>query len=163
VAACLWIGARWLSAAPVPAFALAPTWAPLWPHVPHGLVTGGVILAFLLLNIEIADFFSEPGQRVLVFTFSGNFGRDMTYTIAWALFALSLLLFSIWKRAPLGRYAALALLGTVVLKLFFHDLARLDALYRVGALLAVAVIATLASFAYQRFLPYIEKHDPPKP
>jgi uncharacterized membrane protein len=38
-----------------------------------------------------------------------------------------------------------------ILKLFFHDLARLDQLYRIGAFVAVAAIAMLASFAYQRF------------
>ena len=37
------------------------------------------------------------------------------------------------------------------LKLFFHDLARLDQLYRIGAFVAVAAIAMLGSFAYQRF------------
>jgi uncharacterized membrane protein len=124
--------------------------------------TLGTILAFFLLNIEIADFFSAPGQRVLTFKFSGHFGRDMTYTIAWALFALSLLLMSIWKQARVGRWAALALLSVALIKLFFHDLARLGALHRIGALLAVAIIATLASFAYQRFLPANEKPPPPK-
>ena len=54
-------------------------------------------------------------------------------------------------RAP--RYAGLGLLSVTILKLFFHDLARLDQLYRIGAFVAVAVIAMLASFAYQRFLP----------
>jgi hypothetical protein len=44
--------------------------------------------------------------------------------------------------------------------LFFHDLANLEALYRIGALTAVAVIAMLASFAYQRFLPSHEKNTP---
>ena len=39
------------------------------------------------------------------------------------------------------------------MKLFFHDLARLQALYRIGALFAVAVIAFAASLAYQRWLP----------
>lgn len=131
-------------------------------NAPVLFVTLGTVLAFLLLNIEIADFFSQPGQRVLTFKFSGHFGRDMTYTIAWALFALGLLLAGIWKRARAGRYAALALLGAAVIKLFFHDLARLDALYRIGALLAVAVIATIASFAYQRYLPADEDETPSK-
>jgi hypothetical protein len=39
------------------------------------------------------------------------------------------------------------------LKLFLHDLARLQALYRIGALFAVAVVAIAASLAYQRWLP----------
>ena len=38
-----------------------------------------------------------------------------------------------------------------LLKLFFHDLARLGQLYRIGAFVGVAVIAMLASFAYQKF------------
>ena len=122
-------------------------------RVPPLLNSLGTVLAFLLLNIEIADFFSTPGARVLIFQFSGNFARDMTYTIAWALFALGLLLISIWKHTRAGRYSALALLGVAVLKLFFQDLERLGALHRIGALFAVAVIAIMASLAYQRFLP----------
>jgi uncharacterized membrane protein len=123
------------------------------------LLAGSVILAFLLLNIEIADFFSE-GDAALVFRFSGNLARDMTYTIAWALFAFGLLVGGIWKKAKPARYAALALLGAALLKLFFHDLAHLGQLYRIGALAAVAVIAILASFVYQRFLATDEKSAP---
>ena len=127
---------------------------------PH-LNTLGTILAFFLLNIEIADYFTQPGASTLTFQFSGNFGRDMTYTIAWALFALGLLGAGIWKQQKAARYAAIALLSVALLKLFLHDLARLEALYRIGALFAVAVIAILASFAYQRFLPNNE--NPPQP
>lgn len=130
------------------------------PPVLHAL---GVILAFLLLNIQIADFFTAPGATTLTFRFRGSFARDMTYTIAWALFALGLLGAGIWKARKAARYAALALLSVALAKLFLHDLARLQALYRVGALMAVAVIAILASFAYQRFLPADEKNPPPVP
>ncbi|HEX2861110.1 MAG TPA: DUF2339 domain-containing protein, partial [Lacunisphaera sp.] len=130
-------------------------------NAPPLLNTLAVILAFLLLNIEIADYFTAPGASSLAFKFSGNFARDMTYTIAWALFALGLLGAGIWKGLKAARYAAIALLSVALLKLFLHDLARLEALYRVVALLAVAVIAILASFAYQRFLPAHEKDVPP--
>lgn len=115
--------------------------------------TLAVILAFLLLNVEIADYFTPVGSRGLTLEFSGSFARDMSYTIGWALFALGLLGGGIWKQARAARYAAIALLSVALLKLFFHDLARLQALYRIGALFAVAVIAILASLAYQRFLP----------
>jgi uncharacterized membrane protein len=108
------------------------------------------VLAFLLLNIEIADYFSPPGAT-LTFQFEGNFARDMTYSIAWALYALVLLVIGIARKIPVSRYAALGLLSVTLLKLFFHDLAQLGQLYRVGALVGVAVIAMLASFAYQRF------------
>ena len=130
-------------------------------RAPPLLHTLGTILAFLLLNLEIADYFTRPGAHTLTFQFSGHFGRDMTYTIAWALFALGLLGAGIWKQLKPARYAGIALLSVTLLKLFLHDLARLEALYRIGALFAVAVIAILASLAYQRFLPGNEKTPPP--
>ena len=119
-------------------------------NVPPLLQTLGTVLTFLLVNIEIADFFSTGAT--LTFEFSGSFARDMTYTIAWALFAFLLLLVGIQRRARLVRYGSLGLLGVALLKLFLHDLANLNQLYRVGAFAAVAVIAIGASFLYQRFL-----------
>jgi hypothetical protein len=151
VTACLFAGAALVPAAKSRGLGV---------RVPPLLNSLGTVLAFLLLNIEIADFFSPPGSRVLTFQFSGNFARDMTYTIAWALFALGLLLISIWRHARAGRYAALALLGAAVLKLFLHDLERLGALHRIAALFAVAIIAILASLAYQRFLPGSDASEP---
>ena len=128
-------------------------------NAPPILFTLGTVLAFVLLNIEIADYFSEPGST-LTFEFSGNFARDMTYSIAWALFALILLVFGIWRKIPGARYSALGLLSVTILKLFLHDLARLNQLYRIGALIGVAVIAMLASFAYQRFFATVAKKEP---
>src|SRR4030095_5486046 len=46
------------------------------------LYTLGTVLAFLIVNIEIADYFSAPGATALTFQFSGNFARDMSYSIA---------------------------------------------------------------------------------
>jgi len=119
-------------------------------NAPAILAGLGTVLAFLLLNIEIADYFSPTGST-LTFQFSGDFARDMTYSIAWALFALTLLVVGIVRKLPASRYAALGLLSVTLLKLFFHDLAQLNQLYRIGAFIGVAVIAMLASFAYQRF------------
>jgi hypothetical protein len=119
-------------------------------NIPPFLSGFGVVLAFLLLNIEIADYFSAPGST-LTFEFSGNFARDMTYSIAWALFALGLLVYGIMRNVPVARYAAMGLLCVTLIKLFFHDLAQLAQLYRIGAFISVAAIAMIASFAYQKF------------
>ena len=117
----------------------------------------GTILAFLLLNIEIADYFSRPGMAALTFQFSGNFARDMSYSIAWAVFALVLLIIGIRQTARALRYASLGLLGITILKLFLHDLSQLDQLYRIVAFVVVAIVAILASFLYQRFLGLSQK------
>jgi uncharacterized membrane protein len=141
VTVCLFVGARLLA---------PPRNLILQSNAPPILAGLGTVLAFLLLNIEIADFFSPAGST-LTFQFSGDFARDMTYSIAWGLFALALLVIGILRKIPASRYAALGLLSVTLLKLFFHDLARLGQLYRIGAFIGVAVIAMLASFAYQRF------------
>jgi hypothetical protein len=148
VAICLFVAARLLA---------PPRNLVLKKNAPPLLNSLGTILTFVLLNIEIADYFSKPGVYELTFHFSGNFARDMSYSIAWALFALLLLIVGIRKRNKAARYASLALLGFVLLKLFFHDLSQLQQLYRIAALIIVAVIAILASFLYQRFLGQTEK------
>jgi uncharacterized membrane protein len=126
------------------------------------LYTLGTILAFLIVNIEIADYFSAPDAPALTFQFAGNFARDMSYSIAWALFALMLLIVGMRKHAAPLRYASLGLLGITVVKLFIHDLSQLDQLYRISAFIVVAVIAILASFLYQRFLGVMEKDSKTK-
>nr|MBA3543703.1 DUF2339 domain-containing protein [Chthoniobacterales bacterium] len=117
---------------------------------PPLLASLGAILLFLLLNIEIADYFSIG--PTLTFAFSGNFARDMTYSIAWAVFALALIVAGMRIQQHAARYAGVALLGATLLKLFLHDLSDLDELYRIGAFVSVAVILIAASFIYQHFL-----------
>jgi uncharacterized membrane protein len=119
---------------------------------PIVLNTLGTVLSFLLLNIEIADYFSAAGST-LTFQFAGNLARDLAYTVGWALFALALLVAGIWRRTRAARFSAIGLLSVTLLKLFFHDLSNLGQLYRVGALVAVAVVAIVASYLYQRFVP----------
>jgi hypothetical protein len=141
VTVCLFLGARLLA---------PPRNLVFKSNVPPILAGLGTVLAFLLMNIEIADYFTAPGSSVR-FEFGGNFAREMTYTISWALFALVLIVVGIVRKIPASRYAALGLLSVTLIKLFFHDLAHLSQLYRIGAFIGVAVIAMLASFAYQRF------------
>jgi uncharacterized membrane protein len=141
--ACLFAGARLLA---------PPRNQVLGLSVPPLLYALGTVLAFLLVNIEIADYFTPAGAPVVTLEFSGNLARDMTYSMAWAMFALLLVIIGIGKKQAPVRYAGLGLLSITLLKLFFHDLSELDALYRIGALLVVAVVAIVASFLYQRFL-----------
>jgi uncharacterized membrane protein len=81
----------------------------------------------------------------------------MSYSIAWAAFALLLLVVGIQTATKGARYASMALLGLTILKLFLHDLSQLEQLYRIAAFIIVAIIAIVASFLYQRFLGVSEK------
>jgi hypothetical protein len=142
VAASFMAGARLLSA---PRDRVGPL------VVPPVLYSLGTILLFLLVNIEIADSFSPPGHY-LVFNFSGDFAQDMTYSLAWALFAFAVLGVGFRLRHAATRYAGMGLLVVTLLKLFLHDLWRLGGLYRVVSLVSLAIVLILISFIYQRFL-----------
>ncbi|PYL65453.1 MAG: hypothetical protein DMF20_08660, partial [Verrucomicrobia bacterium] len=150
---CLFAAARFLT---------PPRHLVLGSNVRPLLYTLGTVLAFLLVNIEIADYFNTSGTVALTFQFSGNFARDMSYSIAWALFALLMLIVGIRKQIAPVRFASLGLLGVTVVKLFFHDLSQLDQLYRIIAFVVVAIIAMVASFLYQRFLAAVEKTNETK-
>lgn len=120
-------------------------------NIPPILYGFGAILAFLLLNIEIADAFSAPGAQ-LTFNFSGSFAQDMAYSLAWAVFAFILLAIGFKLNNAPTRYAGMGLLIFTLLKLFLHDLWRLGGLYRIGSLVGLAIVLILVSFIYQRFL-----------
>jgi uncharacterized membrane protein len=124
---------------------------------PTLLYSLGALLTFLLLNIEIANYFSIG--PTLTFSFSGNFARDMSYSIAWALYAFALLLIGMQKQTRWVRYSGVVLLVVTLAKLFLHDLSSLSQLYRIGAFIGVAIILIVASFVYQRFL--VRKTDKP--
>lgn len=119
-------------------------------NLPPVLYTLGAVLAFWLLNIEIADYFSTGSA--LTFDFNASFGQDMTYSIAWGLFAFGLLALGFKTASAGARYGGMGLLVVTLLKLFLHDLWRLGGLYRVGSLIGLAVVLMVVSFIYQRFL-----------
>lgn len=126
----------------------------------------GTVLAFILVNIEIADYFSEGTRTTFQLTGGGlsrekQLGRDMTYSLAWAAFAFGLLVIGFKRRISAARRAGMALLGVTLLKLFFHDLWHLGGLYRIASLIGMAVVLILVSMFYQKFLATeAEKKEP---
>ncbi|MFL6515898.1 MAG: DUF2339 domain-containing protein [Chthoniobacterales bacterium] len=141
VALCLFAGGYWFG---------SPKERLYEKHGPALLYGLSGLVLFLLLNIEIADYFSIG--PTLTFSFAGNFARDMTYTISWSLFAFGMLLIGMIKQIRPLRFGAVALLCLALVKLFFHDLDNLSQLYRIAAFISVAIIAIVASFTYQQFL-----------
>jgi len=123
-----------------------------WREIPLRALfwIGGGVLLFLLVNLQIANAFLPSDARYLTLQFGGNFARDMSYSIAWGLFALALLMIGFWKQTAGARYAAMGLLLVTLAKLFLHDLDQVGSIYRIGAFLIVAVIALGASYLYQR-------------
>lgn len=80
-------------------------------------------------------------------------------SIFWALFALALLLTGISKRKSAMRGMGLLLLGGVILKVFFVDLAGLDQLYRIVAFIILGVVVLAGSFLYLKYRHRFEKEE----
>ena len=124
---------------------------PSLPRFSSILPSGAVILLFLLLNIEIADYFAT-GPTITFDFFSSALGQDLTYTLAWAIFAVALLGAGIAAHSKPGRITAIVLLSVAMGKCAFHDLWRLGGLYRVGSLVGIAFCALLITLALQKFV-----------
>ena len=76
----------------------------------------------------------------------------MTYSIAWGVFGLVLLVIGLAYRSRGVRAAALAVVVLTVGKVFLHDLWSLGALYRVGSIVGLAISLLAVSFLTQRFV-----------
>jgi len=117
----------------------------------HVLSGAAAILLFLLVNIEIADFYSTG--RTLTFNFgSASLAEGLTYTLAWAMFAIALLVAGIRAGSRVVRLTALVLLVVTIFKCFVSDLWRLGGLYRVGSLVGLAISLSLVAVLLQRFV-----------
>ena len=72
-------------------------------------------------------------------------------TILWAVYGLLIIALGIKTAKKYLRIGAIALLGITLLKLFFYDIAHLDAVDRTIVFLTLGILLLFASFLYNRF------------
>ena len=123
--------------------------APL-PRTSQLLPAAGVVLLFLLLNIEIADFFATG--PTITFRFGGTVSQDLTYTIGWLAFGMALLAAGIYLSNRPARITAVSLIAVTTFKCFLYDLGSLEGLYRVASFVGLALSLALVSLALQKFV-----------
>ena len=124
--------------------------APGIPRLSTLLKPAGAIVLFLLLNIEVADFFATG--PAITFRFGAGVAQDLTYTLAWLVFGMAMLAVGIYTHNRYGRIAALALIALTTSKAFLYDLGSLGGLYRVGSLVGLAASLALVALALQKFV-----------
>jgi hypothetical protein len=129
----------------------SPTVAQLLRGLRRLLPAGGTTLLFLLLNIEIADYFSTGSSPTFRFL-SAALAEGLSYTLGWAVFALALLVAGIVLAARSARIAAVVLLLVTVFKCFLFDLSRLGGLYRVASFVGLAASLAAVALLLQRFV-----------
>jgi uncharacterized membrane protein len=141
-AASMFLAARWMAAT-------EDRLVKALPRVSTLLPAAGAILLFLLLNIEIADFYSTG--PTITFRFGTTVSQDLTYTIGWLAFGMLLLAAGIYGRRRPARIAAIALIAVTTLKAFLYDLSSLGGLYRVGSFVGLALSLVLVSLVLKKY------------
>ena len=69
-------------------------------------------------------------------------------SVLWALFAICFLVLGIIRASKVWRYGGLTLFAIVVIKVFIHDLAEMETIYRVIAFMVVGILLIAGSYAY---------------
>jgi uncharacterized membrane protein len=111
----------------------------------NSAITAAHVLTVLLVTAEIVSFWELSEQRL-----AAPFARQLSISLAWALYALGLIATGFRRASTLLRYLALALFGVTVLKMFSVDLLELAGVYRIVGFTALGLMLLGASFLYQR-------------
>ncbi|MFZ5949465.1 MAG: DUF2339 domain-containing protein, partial [Candidatus Rifleibacteriota bacterium] len=109
------------------------------------------LMAFAILNIEIASVFGASGAPFSLLT-RGELAHKLGYSIGWLVYATIMLSAGIKWSEVRARQAALVIICITALKIVGKDLWDLGQLYRVASFIGLAVIMMLVSYLYQRFL-----------
>jgi uncharacterized membrane protein len=120
------------------------------PRISRLLPGCAVVLLFLLLNIEIADYYASGPE--ITFRFGATVSQDLTYTIGWLVFGMLLLAAGIYSRTRAARVTAVTLIALTTFKCFLYDLASLEGLYRIASFVGLAMSLALVSLALQKYV-----------
>lgn len=109
---------------------------------------GGLCCGLLLLWGEFhayAELLPHEGSREDI-----RFQAQLWISVAWALYAATLIGLGFRRRSVDLRWAGLAAFAITLTKVFLADMAGLSAAYRIGSFLVLGVLLLAASYLYQR-------------
>ena len=116
----------------------------------NGLGVLAVALGFAWINLTIIDASAPDGP--LEMEFDRQPARDLSLSLAWALYGAVLLGIGMWRKSTALRGLSLGLVMLTIAKVFLVDLGNLQDLYRVASLVGLAISLIVISLAYRRFV-----------
>ena len=103
---------------------------------------------FWLMNIEIAHWFHTGSY--LQFAITGHVAQAVTYTLAWALFAVCTIGIGLRLQKSIISKIGIGIMAIALIKFFLSDIWQLQAIYRILGLFGLAIMLIIASFWYQK-------------
>ncbi len=132
----------------------------------HTVAAAAVIALNLLtltaISLEIADYYNRlmatirPAHGRWMRDYYGNawrtieIERDFTYSALWMIYGAILMAIGFARRSAFVRWQALVLIAATILKVFIHDVSRLDREYRIISFIVLGALLLAISFVYQR-------------
>jgi len=99
------------------------------------------ILAFAVLNIEVAGYFYDYARPA----------RFAAISVLWALFATALMILGFARSVTTLRRVSLVLFAVTLLKVFLWDMAHVSTPYRIVSFLVLGLMLIGASYLYHRY------------
>jgi uncharacterized membrane protein len=115
--------------------------------VPALLAVTALVLTFVLVSLQVRQAFH--GTYLLGPT---PVAEQYSYSAAWVLFGIVLLVLGAAYRGQVLRRASLVVMMLAVGKVFLYDTANLSDLYRVFSFLGLGLSLLLLAWVYQRFV-----------
>jgi uncharacterized membrane protein len=113
------------------------------------------VLTVAVMSTEIDAFYERRAWQTGATTGVGgettaDVARQLTFSVAWALYAMVLVAVGIRRNYRPIRYFAILLFAITIGKVFLVDLSTLDRVYKMLSVMALGVILLIASYLYQR-------------
>jgi uncharacterized membrane protein len=120
------------------------------PVLASAAAVAAIFVVFAWINLTIFHAFSTGSALTL--SVERLPARDLTLSLAWVVYAVTLLGLGMARDSSALRWLSLGFLVLSIGKVFLYDLGELRDLYRVASLVGLAISLILVSLAYQRFV-----------
>ena len=107
-----------------------------------------IVLALTYLTLQVRTLFQGP---VLTAPFMSD-AEDYTYSAVWLAFGVALLLMGIVLKSQPARLASAAVVILDIVKVFLHDLAGVQGIYRALSFIGLGLVLIGIGWLYQRLL-----------
>jgi uncharacterized membrane protein len=115
-------------------------------HVYYILAIAANVFFLAALSLDVWDLYG----RMPSLGFDRSLAQNLALSVLWLVYAIALLIGGVVKKSAVARWQALALLGVVIVKVFFFDLSFLARFYRIVSFFLLGLALLLVSFFYQR-------------
>jgi hypothetical protein len=145
-----WAFALWGTAAVTVALA-AGLWRTTSDPAPAPLIRGGLwVVGGALVLFGVTGEIDRYFELKTVSTQQATLASGLAVSAWWLVFAAALVTVGFRRSVKEVRVAGLAVAGLAVIKVLFHDLSSLDALYRVGSVFILGLVFLLLAYLYHR-------------